>query len=62
MNIMAWTNKQAGIRRERGIWGDSLGAISHVKLKVKVHQKGESSRIQLVAPVSLLVGFPDFGR
>ena len=27
-----WTNEQAGIRRERGYGGDSLGAISHIKL------------------------------
>ena len=27
-----WTNKQAGIRA--GIWGDALGAISHIYIKL----------------------------
>ena len=48
----------AGIRRERGIGGDSLGAISHIKLS----QGASNGRILpypvfLVPPVSPLVGF-----
>ena len=28
----SWTNEQAGVSRERGYGGDSLGDISHIKL------------------------------
>ena len=52
-----WTNEQAGIRRERGGLGDSLGAISHIK-----HSQGAfrgNPPVFLVPPVSLPVGFPD---
>ena len=38
-------------------WGNSLGAISHLKLNQGA-SNGESSRIQLVPPAVLLVGFP----
>ena len=40
-----------------GIWGDSLGAISHIKL-IQGAFRGNPP-ISLVPPVSLLVGFPE---
>ena len=41
---LTWTNKQAGIRRERGYGGIPLAPFPKSNL-VKVHQTGESSRI-----------------
>ena len=56
----SWTNEQAGIRGERGYGGGIfLGAISHIKLRQVASNGGILSRIQLVPPVSLLVGFPE---
>ena len=52
----SWTNKQAGIWRERGSGGIPLAPFP-ISNFVKVHQTGESSRINLVPPVVLLVGF-----
>ena len=39
-----------------GIWGDSLGAISHIKRSQGAF-RGDPP-VSLVAPVSLIVGFP----
>ena len=50
--------RTSGDTEGAGIWGDSLGAISH-----KLSQgacTGESSTVSLVPPVSLLVGFPEY--
>ena len=52
-----WTNEQAGIRRGAGMWGDSLGANSHIKLSQGARRGNPP--ISLIPPVSLLVGFPD---
>ena len=52
-------NEQAGIRRERGYGGDSLNAISHIKLSQGAFRGNPP--VSLVPPVSLLVGFPDKG-
>ena len=43
-----------------GIWGDSLGAISHVQLSQGAFGAfwGDPT-LSLVPPVSLLVGFPE---
>ena len=40
-----------------GIWADSLGAISHIKLSQGAFRGNPP--VSLVPPVSLLVGFPD---
>ena len=52
--------RTSGDTEGAGICGDSLGAISNLNF-VKAHPTKESSRTNLVPPVSLLVGFPDYG-
>ena len=52
-----WTNEHAGIRERVPIWGDSLGAMSRIKLSQGAFR--EIPPVSLVPPVSLLVGFPE---
>ena len=47
LRCLDWTSEQAGIQRERGYGGDSLGASN------------KNCPVSLVPPVSLLVDFPD---
>ena len=49
--------RKSGDMEGAGIWGDSLGAISHIKLS-QGHLRGHFP-VYLVCPVSLLVGFPE---
>ena len=55
--FLIWTNKQAGITEGAGIWGDSLGAISHI-IKLSQDAFRGNPPVSFVPPVSLLVGFP----
>ena len=53
-----WTNKQAGIWRELGYGGIPLAPFPISNLS-SASNVGILNRIQLVLPVSLLVGFPE---
>ena len=49
--------RTSGDTEGAGIWGDSLGAMSHIKLSQGAFR--ENPPVSLVPPVSLLVGFPE---
>ena len=47
--------RTSGDTEGAGIWGDSIGTISHIKLSQGAFRGNPP--LSLVAPVSLLVGF-----
>ena len=54
-----WRTGSQIIRRKRGILGESLGAVSHIKLRQGAFGGNPPNPpVSLVPPVSLLVGFP----
>ena len=58
VNLMQLLDKRTSKDTEgAGIWGDSLGAIFHIKLSQGAFRGNPP--VSLVLPVSLLVGFPE---
>ena len=56
-NLAHLDKRTSGDTKGAGIWGDSLGAISHIKLSQDAFRGNPP--VFLLPPVSLLVGFPD---
>ena len=59
-NIASEDKRTSGDTERAEIWGDSLGAVSRIKLSPGAFRGNPP--VSLVLPVSLLVGFPDFAK